>query len=30
MNESKLLKYRTVEHYEEIVKLNLCWKKRLN
>jgi hypothetical protein len=24
MNESKLLKYRTVEHYEEIVKLNLC------
>lgn len=24
MNENIPLKYRTVEHYEEIVKLNLC------
>jgi hypothetical protein len=24
MNESKRLKYKTVEHYEELVKLNLC------
>lgn len=24
MEENKPLKYRTVEHYEEMVKLNLC------
>ena len=24
MNENKPLKYRTIEHYEEILKLNLC------
>lgn len=24
MEENKRLKYKTIEHYEEIVKLNLC------